>query len=216
METNNCETAVDIIAATEPEINKPATKEGNSFFASIGIACSESIFTKNSGPKYANETKPIKKAPETPGTTQMIAIFFDSFRSLRLFIAIYLISKCGWPKYPRPQLSPPRTVNNADIPVLPEKKDELLFLKISELNEAHRVSSISWDKFHRSIRIELLKSPEERVDVTYFMRTCRDEFDRLMETCPQIDKDIIDKFKSQMTSGDDRREVARKLKKHNA
>ena len=77
------------------------------------------------------------------------------------------------------------------------------------------MSSISWDKFHRSIRIELLKSPEERVDVTYFMKTCRDEFDRLMETCPHIDSDIIDKFKSQMTSGDDKREVARKLKNFN-
>ena len=29
------------------------------------------------------------------------------------------------------------------------------FLKISELNEAHRVSSISWDKFYRKIRVEL-------------------------------------------------------------
>ena len=89
------------------------------------------------------------------------------------------------------------------------------FFKINELSEAHAMSSISWDKFHRSIRIELLKSPEERVDVTYFMKTCRDEFDRLMETCPHIDSDIIDKFKSQMTSGDDKREIARKLKNFN-
>ena len=89
------------------------------------------------------------------------------------------------------------------------------FFKINELSEAHAMSSISWDKFHRSIRIELLKSPEERVDVTYFMKACRDEFDRLMETCPHIDSDIIDKFKSQMTSGDDKREVARKLKNFN-
>ena len=31
------------------------------------------------------------------------------------------------------------------------------YLKISELNEAHRVSGISWDKFARNIRIELAK-----------------------------------------------------------
>ena len=31
------------------------------------------------------------------------------------------------------------------------------FLKISELNEAHRVSSISWDKFYRNIKLELAK-----------------------------------------------------------
>lgn len=89
------------------------------------------------------------------------------------------------------------------------------FFKINELSEAHAMSSISWDKFHRSIRIELLKSPEERVDVTYFMKTCRDEFDRLMETCPHIDSDILDKFKTQLTAGDDKREVARKLKNFN-
>ena len=35
------------------------------------------------------------------------------------------------------------------------------FLKISELNEAHRVSSISWDKFHRKIKVEHAKSPTE-------------------------------------------------------
>ena len=29
------------------------------------------------------------------------------------------------------------------------------YLKISELNEAHRVAGISWDKFDRNIRIEL-------------------------------------------------------------
>tara|TARA_Y100000361_G_scaffold103930_1_gene93636 strand:+ start:6303 stop:7148 length:846 start_codon:yes stop_codon:yes gene_type:complete len=89
------------------------------------------------------------------------------------------------------------------------------FFKINELSEAHAMSSISWDKFHRSIRIELLKSPEERVDVTYFMKTCRDEFDRLMETCPHIDSDILDKFKTQLTAGDDKKEVARKLKNFN-
>tara|TARA_B100001173_G_scaffold311961_1_gene331034 strand:+ start:1817 stop:2662 length:846 start_codon:yes stop_codon:yes gene_type:complete len=89
------------------------------------------------------------------------------------------------------------------------------FFKINELSEAHAMSSISWDKFHRSIRIELLKSPEERVDVTYFMKTCRDEFDRLMETCPHIDEDIVNKFKSQLTTGDDKREIDRKVKNFN-
>ena len=89
------------------------------------------------------------------------------------------------------------------------------FFKINELSEAHTMSAISWDKFHRTIRIELIKSPEERIDVTYFMKNCRDEFDRLMETCPPIDKDIVDQFKSQLTGGDDPKEIARKLKNFN-
>ncbi len=35
------------------------------------------------------------------------------------------------------------------------------FLNISELNEAHRVSSISWDKFYRNIKVELTKHQQE-------------------------------------------------------
>ena len=68
------------------------------------------------------------------------------------------------------------------------------FLKISELNEAHRVSSISWDKFYRKIRVELSKPPIERQNVTDFLKLCTEEFDRLMETSPQIDKSVIGKF----------------------
>ena len=36
------------------------------------------------------------------------------------------------------------------------------FLKISELNEAHKASAISWGKLHRNIKLELAKKPEER------------------------------------------------------
>jgi hypothetical protein len=68
------------------------------------------------------------------------------------------------------------------------------YLKISELNEAHRVSSISWDKFARNIRIELAKKPEERMDAGHFLKLNRQEFDRLMETSPMVDAKVIAKF----------------------
>jgi len=68
------------------------------------------------------------------------------------------------------------------------------YLKISELNEAHRVSSISWDKFARNIRIELSKAPHERMDAGPFIKISRQEFDRLMETSPMISTDIINEF----------------------
>jgi hypothetical protein len=89
------------------------------------------------------------------------------------------------------------------------------FLKLNELTESHRTSSIAWDKFHRSIRIELIKSPEERPDINYFIKTVRDEYDRLMETCPQIDKDIVDLFRKKLTTGIDKNDVVRKLKNFN-
>jgi hypothetical protein len=69
------------------------------------------------------------------------------------------------------------------------------YLKISQLTESHRVSSISWDKYARNIRIELAKTPEERMDAAHFMKISRHEFDRLMETSPMIQYDIVEEFK---------------------
>jgi hypothetical protein len=68
------------------------------------------------------------------------------------------------------------------------------YLKISELNEAHRVSAISWDKFARNIRIELAKDPDERTDAGSFLKICRMEFDRLMETSPAIPQKVVVEF----------------------
>ena len=69
------------------------------------------------------------------------------------------------------------------------------FLKITQLNEAHRVSSIAWDKFYRNIKIELSKHPSERMQVLQLLKICKEEFDRLMETSPVIPDKIIADFK---------------------
>jgi len=69
------------------------------------------------------------------------------------------------------------------------------FLKITQLNEAHRVSSIAWDKFYRNIKIELSKHPSERMNVLQMLKICKEEFDRLMETSPVIPEKIISDFK---------------------
>jgi hypothetical protein len=69
------------------------------------------------------------------------------------------------------------------------------YMKISELNESYRVSAIAWDKFARNISIELAKAPEERsMDAGHFLKTYREEFDRLMETSPSIPKSITLEF----------------------
>jgi hypothetical protein len=70
------------------------------------------------------------------------------------------------------------------------------FLKITQLNEAHRVSSIAWDKFYRNIKIELTKHPNERIAVAHMLKMSKEEFDRLMETSPVIPDKIIAAFKS--------------------
>jgi len=76
------------------------------------------------------------------------------------------------------------------------------FLKITQLNEAHRVSSIAWDKFYRNIKIELAKHPSERIDVKQMIKMSKEEFDRLMETSPNVPDKIITEFKYNFKSSD--------------
>jgi hypothetical protein len=68
------------------------------------------------------------------------------------------------------------------------------FLKITQLNEAHRVSGIAWDKFYRNIKIELAKHPNERTSPSQILKMCKEEFDRLMETSPVIPDKVIKSF----------------------
>lgn len=70
------------------------------------------------------------------------------------------------------------------------------FLHITELNEAHRVSTISWDKFYRRVKNELSKNPVERISVSEFLLTATEEYDRLIESSPVIDKGIVSLFKT--------------------
>ena len=84
------------------------------------------------------------------------------------------------------------------------------FLKISEYNEAHRVSCIAWDKFYRNIKVELAKSPSERVQVGNMLKLCKDEFDRLTETSPNIHEGIIKAF---MATGKGNSETFKQISK---
>jgi hypothetical protein len=75
------------------------------------------------------------------------------------------------------------------------------YLKISELNEAYRVSYIAWDKYSRNLRIELTKHPDERIEAGIFLKHSREEFDRLMETSPLITDSVIREFREKFTTG---------------
>ena len=68
------------------------------------------------------------------------------------------------------------------------------FLKISELNEGHRIASLSWGKFYRNIRTELAKHPLDRINPIDMLIGLKDEFDRLVEISPNIPKNIIEEF----------------------
>jgi hypothetical protein len=76
------------------------------------------------------------------------------------------------------------------------------FLKITQLNESHRVSSIAWDKFYRNVKIELAKHPSERMQPGQMLKMSKEEFDRLMETSPTIPEKIVQVFKKSFKHSD--------------
>jgi hypothetical protein len=89
------------------------------------------------------------------------------------------------------------------------------YLKVTELKENYRISSILWDKYARNIRIELSKAPVERMDAGNFMRLTRNDFDHLMETTPIISQKTIKDFKRKLmgTDNSDERKIYNALKK---
>jgi hypothetical protein len=68
------------------------------------------------------------------------------------------------------------------------------FFKLSQMQEAHRVAYIAWDKFARNIKIELSKKPDERTEAALFFKQSRHEYDRLMESSPTIPNLVIREF----------------------
>jgi hypothetical protein len=68
------------------------------------------------------------------------------------------------------------------------------YLKIAELNESHKIAYNEWGKLYRNIKTELKKHPFDRENHTLFMKYCKKEFDRLIDTCPSIPKDIVKIF----------------------
>ena len=85
------------------------------------------------------------------------------------------------------------------------------FLKIAELNEAHRASALAWSKLYRNIKLELAKAPKERKKVIHMLNNSKEEYDRLMETSPVISEKFIKMFKATFSG-----EVATKKEKKQA
>jgi hypothetical protein len=81
------------------------------------------------------------------------------------------------------------------------------FLKITQLNEAHRVATIAWDKFYRNIKIQLAKHPDERIEVSQMLKMAKEEFDRLIETSPNIPENVVAKFKMQFQNSPNFKEI---------
>lgn len=68
------------------------------------------------------------------------------------------------------------------------------FLRIAEINEGHRVATIAWDKYSRNVKIELAKNPVDRRPASEMLKIYKEEFDRLVETSPKLQDEIINQF----------------------
>jgi hypothetical protein len=68
------------------------------------------------------------------------------------------------------------------------------FLKISELNEGHRVAALYWGKFYRNLRTELSKHPLDRSNHESVITNAKEEYDRLLEMSPMIPQKVLGEF----------------------
>ena len=76
------------------------------------------------------------------------------------------------------------------------------FLNVAEKGEAHRLSSIDWDKLGRKIRVELSKQRSNRQECRSFVEICQEEYNRLIENQLSIPSDIIRWFNKLVQTGE--------------
>jgi len=70
------------------------------------------------------------------------------------------------------------------------------FLKVSQLSESHRMSYLSWEKFHSTIKFQLNKKRANRDDLKDFISLVVPEYQRLKEISADIPKHICDQVKN--------------------
>jgi hypothetical protein len=69
------------------------------------------------------------------------------------------------------------------------------FLKVSQLSESHRISYLSWEKFHSQIKFELNKRRSKRETIQDFLSLIIPEYQRLKEISANIPKHISDNLR---------------------
>ena len=69
------------------------------------------------------------------------------------------------------------------------------FTKIAEMMESHRLSSVSYGKLSRNIDI-MINLPEEyrKVSGESFIKECKSELDKLIDSSQTIPKDLLNKY----------------------
>jgi hypothetical protein len=69
------------------------------------------------------------------------------------------------------------------------------FLKVSQLSESHRISYLSWEKFHSNIKFQLNKRRVSREPIKDFLSYVVPEYQRMKEISASIPKHICEQVK---------------------
>lgn len=69
------------------------------------------------------------------------------------------------------------------------------FLKVSQLSESHRISYLSWEKFHSNIKFQLNKRRATREPIKDFLSYVVPEYQRMKEMSASIPKHICEQVK---------------------
>ena len=69
------------------------------------------------------------------------------------------------------------------------------FLKVSQLSESHRMSYLSWEKFHSTIKFQLNKRRSNRENLKDFISLIVPEYQRVKELSSDIPKHICEQLK---------------------
>ena len=75
------------------------------------------------------------------------------------------------------------------------------FLKVSQLGENHRMSYLSWEKFHSTIKFQINKRRASRDNIKDFLALIFPEYQRLKEISADIPKHISEKIKNKKKLG---------------
>lgn len=76
------------------------------------------------------------------------------------------------------------------------------YINVAGLTESHRFAALTWDKYARSIQVELSKNRSERSDAETFISKAQEDYNRLMEISPVFSNDIIGWFNHLIDTGD--------------
>jgi hypothetical protein len=68
------------------------------------------------------------------------------------------------------------------------------FLKVAELKEGFNIALRNWDKYNRTLKLELMKKPDERGQKKQIIIDAKKQYDKLIDDSPILPQDIVKCF----------------------